>query len=191
MMPLTEVVKNLILINVIIFISVKYLLNMFPLENYFVLFPFQHESFQPIQVVSNIFYHASPRHIISNMIALFFLGPIVEQTLGPKRFLFLYLASGIVGVFAFQLVLGGILLGASGAVNGVAVALALMYPNLKLTIFPLPFEVKAIYLVFAYLLYDIYLGIINGPGDNIAHLAHIWGAVMGAILIFKWGLVNK
>lgn len=164
---------------------------MFPLEEYFVLFPFKHESFQPIQVVSNIFYHASPGHIISNMIALFFLGPIVEQTLGPKRFLFLYLSSGIIGVFAFQIFSGGILLGASGAVNGVAVALALMYPNLKLTIFPIPFEVKAIYLVSIYLLYDIYLGFAQYAGDNIAHTAHIGGAVMGAILIFRWGLVNK
>jgi membrane associated rhomboid family serine protease len=196
MMPLTEVVKNLIIINLIVFFGIWSLENNFHIQNYFVLMPLQH-GFEPYQIVTSMFNHVntydlmtntfSIRHLLFNMMALYFIGPLVEQTLGPKRFLFLYLSAGLLSGLFVIIFSNHPAVGASGAINGVMVAMALMYPNLKLMIFPLPFEVRAIVLVGLYLLYDL-LGGLGFFNTNIAHFGHIGGAVMGGFLIYYWGL---
>ena len=186
-MPLTDVVKNLLIINVLVFLSTKIFLSFLNLDQYFVLFPLKSGYFEPYQIVTCMFNHADYRHIIFNMLALFFIGPAVEQTLGPKRFLFLYLSAGVFSSLFSLMFSHNPSLGASGAINGVMVALALMYPNLKLMIFPLPFEIKAIVLVGLYFLYDLISGL-GGYNTGIGHFAHLGGAVMGGFLIYFWGL---
>jgi len=90
---LTDVVKHLLIINVIMFIC----FHLTPLSKYSDLltlyFPASQE-FKPFQIVSHMFMHASPTHILFNMMSLFFLGPMVEQNLGSKRFLIFYLVCG-------------------------------------------------------------------------------------------------
>jgi membrane associated rhomboid family serine protease len=188
MMPLTDVVKNLLIINVIVYFGVMSLEESFHLRQYFVLYPFGN-GFQPYQIVTSMFFHLDIRHLLFNMLALYFIGPMIEHTLGPKRFLFLYLSSGILSGIAVLLLSQNPALGASGAINGVVVALALMFPNMKMMVFPIPFEIKAIILVGLYLTYDIISGF-GKFGTGVAHFGHLGGAALGAFLIFYWGLAN-
>jgi membrane associated rhomboid family serine protease len=189
MPPITDVVKNLMIINVIVFICTDLLFPQFNIKEYFTLYPFGTEWHHPYQLVTSIFGHSSLTHILFNMMGLFFFGPIVESTLGPKRFLFLYLSAGLAGSILSAYLIPGRVIGASGAINGVLVAMALMYPNVKMIIFPIPFEIRAIVLVGAYLFYDLIAGV-GSMNTGVAHFAHLGGGIMGGILIYKWGLIN-
>jgi membrane associated rhomboid family serine protease len=188
MNQLTEVVKNLIIINVIVFFGLGLLENNFHFQQYFTLFP-REEGFKPYQLVTHMFNHGDIRHLFFNMLGLFFIGPMIESTLGPKRFLFLYLSAGLLSGMAHLFLTNHSAVGASGAINGVMVALALIYPSMKLMVFPIPFEIPAIILVGLYIIYDLYSGV-SGRATGVAHFAHLGGAVMGAIMIFYWGLAN-
>lgn len=81
------------------------------------------------------------------------------------------------------------MIGASGAVFGVMAAFAILFPNREfLLYFAIP--VKAKYLVGAYFVFELYQSF-NAPGDNVAHLAHVGGAIVGAILILIWRKNDK
>jgi rhomboid-like protein len=82
----------------------------------------------------------------------------------------------------------GPLVGASGAVFGVLVAFGLIYPNLELMILFIPVPVKAKYIIPVYILIEIYLGFSQFGGDNVAHFAHLGGALLGFILVKFWRL---
>jgi len=81
------------------------------------------------------------------------------------------------------------MVGASGAIFGVVVAFAVLYPNLPLMIMFIPVPIKAKYLVGAYVLLDLFAALtgynIIGPA-NTAHWAHIGGAIVGFITIWYW-----
>jgi membrane associated rhomboid family serine protease len=191
MIRLTDVVKNLLIINVLLFFIVQARLIPIPnLLEYFTLYSFDTGNFKPYQIVTHMFMHFDIRHLLFNMLLLFFIGPAVEQTLGPQRFLFLYFTAGVVSAVA-QLLLSSHFnaVGASGALYGVLTAFAAMFPNMKLMIFPLPFEIKAKYLVGAYVVYDLYQGVM-AANTGIAHFAHFGGAIAGFLLIYYWNLLN-
>jgi membrane associated rhomboid family serine protease len=77
------------------------------------------------------------------------------------------------------------MVGASGGVFGIMTAFAILFPNTEFRLyFFIP--VKAKYLVSAYFLWELYLSFQQQAGDNVAHLAHIGGAVAGAILVLVW-----
>ena len=189
MMRLTGVVKNLLIINVLVFIVVGGgLLPIQNLDNYFILKPIG-GGFEPYQIITHMFMHGNPQHLLFNMLLLFFIGPAVEQTLGPQRFLFLYLTAGILSALAHLFLTPHSAVGASGALYGILTAFAAMYPNMKMMIFPLPFEIKAKYLVGAYIVYDLYSGLTNAQ-TGIAHFAHFGGAVAGFFLIYYWNMLK-
>lgn len=96
---LTDVVKNLIMINVIVFLAQITLANMVDMTMGYSHFPLS-QDFKPFQVVTSMFMHADFGHLFFNMMSLFFLGPTVEQSLGGKRFLILYILAGVVGTIA-------------------------------------------------------------------------------------------
>ena len=78
------------------------------------------------------------------------------------------------------------MLGASGAIYGVLVAFAFMFPNAELMLLFLPVPIKAKYFVPGWiLLYDVIYGFAN-PNDNVAHFAHIGGALIGFIMMSYW-----
>ena len=80
--------------------------------------------------------------------------------------------------------------GASGAINGVMVAYAWLFPNsLVYLYFAIPVKVK--YVVMAYFLIDLFGGINPGAGDNIAHFAHVGGAIVGLILVITMNKNNR
>jgi membrane associated rhomboid family serine protease len=77
------------------------------------------------------------------------------------------------------------MVGASGGVFGIMTAFAILFPNTEFRLyFFIP--VKAKYLVSAYFLWELYLSFQQQAGDNVAHLAHIGGAIAGAILVLIW-----
>ncbi|SDY10075.1 rhomboid family intramembrane serine protease [Hymenobacter psychrophilus] len=82
--------------------------------------------------------------------------------------------------------LNGPMVGASGALFGVLFAFAYLFPNTTLFIFPLPVPIKAKYLVPLYGLYELYSGIHQAPGDNVAHFAHVAGLLVGFVLVMLW-----
>ncbi len=188
MTRITPVVKNLIIINVILYFGLKYGLDAFKANYYMYLLPIG-EGFNPYQLFTHMFMHGDERHLFFNMLTLFFLGPITEQTLGQKRFLTLFITAGIIGGITHILTSNAAAVGASGAINGVVVAFATMFPNMKLMVFPLPFEVKAKYLVGLFVFIDFYFGVTN-YSSGIAHFAHLGGAITGFAMIHMWKLAN-
>lgn len=80
----------------------------------------------------------------------------------------------------------GPMVGASGAIMGILAAFGVMYPNAKLGILFLPFEFKAKYFIPLYMAIEIFLGVNEFSWDNIAHFAHIGGAIVGFVLMMMW-----
>ncbi|MBC8174023.1 MAG: rhomboid family intramembrane serine protease [Chitinophagales bacterium] len=80
--------------------------------------------------------------------------------------------------------------GASGAVFGVLTAFGLLFPNTLLYIYGV-LPVKAKYLIILYIAVEVYSGFINAPGDNVAHFAHLGGALFGFIMVKIWGADKK
>lgn len=76
--------------------------------------------------------------------------------------------------------------GASGAVFGLLLAYGMMFPNQKLMLLFFPVPIKAKYFVMLYGAFELYSGIANNPGDNIAHFAHLGGMLFGYFLIKYW-----
>lgn len=79
------------------------------------------------------------------------------------------------------------MVGASGAIFGVLLAFAYLFPNMPLQLLFIPVPIKAKYLVGGYIIIEIYLGFTNN-GSSIAHLAHVGGALFGYLLIKMWGI---
>lgn len=196
MMPLTGIVKHLLIINVIVFIALRLL----PPEwaEMMVFHSPATGNFKPFQILTYMFTHFDVSHILFNMLSLFFLGPTVEMGLGPKRFLGLYLISGLVGLAAHFTVwylpfLTGqtfgeplfSVLGASGAVFGVTIAFATLYPDRELMLIFPPIPIKAWLMAVILIGIGLYSGL-TGTGGNIAHFAHLGGALAGFILSLHW-----
>jgi membrane associated rhomboid family serine protease len=159
------------------------------------MWPFNTPPFQPYQIITHMFTHGSIGHIFFNMFALWMFGKILENVWGSKRFLIFYLISGIgaaVAHLAVEYFQGGIVpaVGASGAVMGVLVAFAYLFPNTELFILFIPFPIKAKWAVIGYVAIDLFGGIANISGDNIAHFAHLGGALTGFVLVLLWNKGN-
>lgn len=185
MYRLTEVVKNLLIINGIVFFAINYLPFLQPYRPLFYLFHPSDPAFSPIQIVTHMFNHGNESHLLMNLMGLFFLGPTVENALGPKRFLVLYILAGL-GAAALHFMLSGApIVGASGAILGVVAAFAIMFPNVELMIIFIPIPIKAKYLITFFLVVDLVLGLTNSS-TGIAHFAHLGGALVGAIMVFVY-----
>jgi len=82
------------------------------------------------------------------------------------------------------------IVGASGAIFGVMAAFAILFPNTEFRLyFAIP--VKAKYFVAAYFLIEVYLSFQNNANDNTAHLAHVGGAIVGAIIVLFWRKADR
>ncbi len=137
---------------------------------------------RPWTFITYMFVHAGLLHLLGNMLMLFVFGPPVEQRLGGRAFILYYLYCGI-GAAILSLALSGIMatgaiVGASGAVLGVGVAFALLWPDAELLVFPIPMPVKARTFILVLIGLDVVLSQLT-PNDGIAHLAHVGGAAFG------------
>ncbi|WP_053975554.1 rhomboid family intramembrane serine protease [Mangrovimonas xylaniphaga] len=95
MIRITDTVKHLIIINVIMFIGTITIGHGELFYKWFALYFPKHEFFQPWQIITHMFMHGNIAHIAFNMLALWMFGSAVEQQLGNKKFLFLYISSGL------------------------------------------------------------------------------------------------
>lgn len=218
MLRITEVVKHLLIINVLMYIGTFTLMGdpsaqtMNALANsqgggdfaswgrfQLALFYPTSEYFRIFQVVTHMFMHADSTHIFFNMFALFMFGPMIEDRMGPKRFLQYYMITGM-GAMALHmfvryldLTYGGAeawlnnvpMLGASGAVFGLLAAFAMFFPNQTIyLIFP-PIPLKAWVFVSIYAAIELFSGLSNF-NSGVAHFAHLGGALFGFLLILYW-----
>lgn len=83
------------------------------------------------------------------------------------------------------------MVGASGAIFGIMAAFAFLFPNTELMLLFPPIPIKAKFLIGGYFALEVFLSFQNNAGDNIAHLAHVGGAIVGFILVFIWNRNKK
>ncbi len=81
--------------------------------------------------------------------------------------------------------------GASGAICGVLAAFAVLFPNTMIMSMIPPIPMKAKYFIPLFMLLSLTMGVANFSWDNIAHFAHLGGAVIGYILVKYWNMHNK
>ena len=194
---LPDVTKNLIILNAVVFLATSLNGGLLPILGLYSIFD---ERFNPYQLVTHLFTHANLMHIFFNMFTLYMFGRVLENVLGPKRFAMLYFATGLGAVLLNVLLdflqLQGIInfntdvnisfsIGASGAVYGIMVAFAMLFPNTELLIyFIVPLKAKVF--IPLLILAEIYMEVSRSPGDNVGHAAHLGGAFIGFIVIKIW-----
>lgn len=216
---LTKITKGLLIINIVVFAIVNLFNTEFFYQQLSAYYP-ESPFFKGWQVITHMFMHAGWMHILFNMIGLISFGPALERFLGEKKFFFFYFVCGLGAFVLYNLVnfyqvqqftsimesgvnissaqkslamiYGTKMLGASGAIFGVVTAFAILYPDAKLIIMPIPIPVKAKYILTLVIIGSIYLGInqilnVNDNSDNIAHFAHLGGALVG----FIWIMIEK
>ena len=81
--------------------------------------------------------------------------------------------------------------GASGAVFGLLLGFGMLFPNTMLMLLFLPFPIKAKYFVMIFGAFELFQGLNNNPGDNVAHFAHLGGMLFGFILIKIWNKTDR
>jgi membrane associated rhomboid family serine protease len=192
-----QVVKTLIIINVVVWIAQLILDPRIGLTYHLALFPIGSPDFKAYQVLTHMFTHASYDeggrvqfyHILFNMFALWMFGRTLENVWGGKRFLEFYMMCGI-GAAVFHLLVqqltGGYsyAVGASGAVMGIFAAFAYLNPNSELYLMFIPIPIKAKWAMLGLMAFDIFGGIAGT--DGIAHFAHLGGAITGIIMVLIW-----
>ena len=234
MRPLPDIVKQLIIINVLFFLGSMSLGN--TAYDLLALHYPQNQNFAPWQVATHMFMHGSINHILFNMFGLWMFGGTLAQMWGRNKFLFFYLSTGLgaaalqLGINYFQIstVVGQLveagysatalteilqsgqyntawsnvisqtelnqlltsfnmsMVGASGALYGILVAFAFLFPNTELMIIFLPIPIKAKFFVPILLASDLFFGFSSYSLGPIAHFAHLGGAVTGFIMMWYW-----
>ena len=130
---------------------------------------------RPWTLLTHMFVHANFDHLFWNMLFLFFFGMELERRVGENKFLQIYILSGIVAALGQMMISSGSLVGASGALYGVMGCLAIIAPEIRvLLFFVIPLSIRAAVVLFA--LIDF---LTLGAADNIAHMAHIVGLLVG------------
>lgn len=223
------VVKNLIAINVVLFIADFVLPGIFnkwglhvDLTDILGLHYWESSKFNPAQLITYAFMHGSIGHIFFNMFALYMFGGVLEQMWGTKRFLFYYLITGVgaglvqelfwtvefhSAILAINNAISAdvinapaliaskklfldspsfITIGASGSVFGLLLAFGWLFPEVKLMLLFFPVPIKARIFVLIYGVAELFLGVAQFSGDNIAHFAHLGGMLFGAVMILIW-----
>ena len=220
MMNMPKVTKNLIIINVLMFLATivaqRYNID---LARYLGLHFFLASDFNIAQLFTYMFMHGGFGHLFFNMFAVWMFGRTLETVWGPRRFLLFYIVCGIGAGLIQELVQyieyattlaqyqqvqvpWGVIpmseylnmmntVGASGAVYGILLGFGMLFPNTPLFIFPLPMPIKAKYFVIGYAVIQLFSGISNNPNDNVAHFAHLGGMIFGFIMIMYWKKKSK
>ncbi len=186
----TDVMKILIIINVIVFIIQALGGGLAPgstFMNLFGLIPAHVTSGWVWQICTYMFLHANPGHLFWNMLIFYMFAGDVERALGAQRFFLLYLICGIIGAILtvlFPINRYGVTVGASGAILGALAAFGTLFPSRIILLFLiLPIRAKNLVLLIAGL--DM-LYMLSGTGGNTACLAHLGGLGTGWMLIRHW-----
>lgn len=141
---------------------------------------------RPWTFLTYLFLHDGLLHLAFNVLALFVFGPPVEERMGGRAFLGYYLLCGLGGA-AFSYALAalvpvGLVVGASGAIYGVALAFAWFWPNEPVFVFPFPEPIPAKWLVTFAVAISLVLALFSAR-DGVAHLAHLGGFATGFVYL--------
>ncbi|MDR9417349.1 rhomboid family intramembrane serine protease [Gracilimonas sp.] len=138
---------------------------------------------QPWRMITYLFLHGGFLHFLFNMLWLWWMGRAVEETVGPRTFTVLYFGAGILGALLdaglAMIFTDAIVIGASGAVTGMLVAFAMLFPRAPIMLFLFP-PTEARYFVAGWIAIDI---LFIGAGDGVARLVHLGGALGGYLMI--------
>ena len=202
-------VKNIIIINVLVMVMTS-LREGFMFEHFALFYPTS-PFFRWWQPVTHLFMHGGFMHIFFNMYAVYIFGSVLERIWGTKKFLIYYFVTGLgaalvhTGVEWLQMqywmtaaaegstaALTSIhalkmtpTVGASGAVFGLLMGYAMLYPDSIMTLIFPPISMKAKWFVLIYAAIELLTGI-TGTGAGIAHFAHLGGLIFGFLLIYYW-----
>lgn len=205
---ITPVVKNLIIINAIVWIASELIGNR--MFEAFALYPFESPNFRWHQIVTHMFMHGGFWHILFNMYTLAIFGTVLERQWGDKKFLLFYFVTGIGAALCHNLVLhlqisnaleaGNMIaahsimsiptVGASGAIYGVLLGYGMLFPNSELQLLFPPVSLKAKWFVLIFAAIELVTGF-TGVGGGIAHFAHLGGMLFGLVLILYWKKNNR
>ena len=231
---ITEIVKHLLIINIIFFFASSVLGEI--MYDLFAMHYPNNPNFFVWQPITHMFMHGDLTHIMFNMIGLWMFGTPIEQMWGRQKFIFFYISAGL-GAVLLQTVIyhidiisvnqilseyglsrgeidlfyetgrlntsliqsigedrlysgiqsfKALMVGASGALYGILVAFAMLFPNVQLMLLFPPIPIKAKYLVPILILFDLFFGFTSYSVGPIAHFAHIGGAITGFIMMRYW-----
>ena len=206
MRNLPPAVKNLLLVNIIVFLGTYFVGD--KVYALFALFPIGSPYFHWWQAVTHMFMHGNFAHIFFNMWSLVVFGPVLERMWGSKKFLLFYFVCGLGAAACHELVLYlqvqnllaegtaaaqghamAILrtptVGASGAIYGLLLGFGMLYPNYTLSLLFPPVSLKAKWFVIIFAGIELLTGVL-GTNDGVAHFAHLGGMLFGLILILLW-----
>lgn len=184
---ITPAVRYIIFANGIVFllqiIIGKILIGWFGLHPVLI-----YKKFYIWQFITYMFLHGDFLHIFFNMFILWMFGCEVERYWGDKEFLKYYFICGI-GAGFFHLIFNRLspipVVGASGAIFGILIAFALLFPDRLVILFPFPIALKAKYWAIIFAVIELFFGVFSQSG--VAHLAHLGGMIIGFVYLkFGW-----
>ena len=202
-------VKNIIIINALVMVMTA--LNKTFMYETFALFYPTSPFFHWWQPVTHMFMHGGFWHLFFNMYTLWIFGSVLERVWGAKKFLLFYFVTGLGaalvhtgvewlevqywhmkvadGTYAVQSAIDAIKMtptvGASGAIYGVLMGYAMLYPDSILRLIFPPIALKAKWFVLIFAAIELVTGM-TGTGGGIAHFAHLGGLIFGFLLIIFW-----
>lgn len=208
------VTKNIILINFLIWIMTEINQN-WMISNFALFFPTS-PFFKPWQFVTHMFMHGGFWHLFFNMYTLFIFGCVLERVWGAKKFLLFYFVTGLGAallhtgvewiesiVYMNQIAEGSAAaqaamhalnitptVGASGAIYGVLLGYAMLFPDSQLTLLFPPVTLTAKWFVIIFAVIELLTGVF-GIGGGIAHFAHLGGMLFGWLMIRYWKRKNE
>ena len=231
---ITEIVKHLLIINIIFFFASSVLGEI--MYDLFAMHYPNNPNFFIWQPITHMFMHGDLTHIMFNMFGLWMFGTPIEQMWGKKKFIFFYMSAGLgavllqtiiyhIDIISVNQILSeyglsrgeidlfyetgrlntsliqtigedklfsgiqsfkALMVGASGALYGILVAFAMLFPNVQLMLLFPPIPVKAKYLVPILILFDLFFGFTSYSVGPIAHFAHVGGAITGFVMMWYW-----
>ncbi|MBR6732119.1 MAG: rhomboid family intramembrane serine protease [Bacteroidales bacterium] len=202
-------IKHIIIINVLMMLLTLMREN-FMYETFALFYPTS-PFFHWWQPVTHMFMHGGFWHLFFNMYTLFIFGSVLERVWGTKKFLVFYFVTGLgaalvhTGVEWIQMqsliskaaegssaAMASIhamkmtpTVGASGAIYGVLMGYAMLYPDSVLTLIIPPISLKAKWFVLIFAAIELLTGV-TGTGGGIAHFAHLGGLIFGFLLMWYW-----
>lgn len=202
-------VKNIIIINILVMVMIA-LNQEFMIEKFALFYPTS-PFFHWWQILTHMFMHGDFLHLLFNMYTLFIFGSVLERVWGPKKFLIFYFVTGFgaaaihTGVEWLQMqnwitqaaegsqaALMEIhslkmtpTVGASGAIYGVLMGYAMLYPDSIMSLVFPPVSMKAKWFVLIFAAIELLIGITK-TNSGIAHFAHLGGLIFGYLLIMLW-----
>lgn len=202
-------IRHIIVINVLIMVM-TYLNEDFMYEKFALFYPTS-PFFHWWQPVTHMFMHGGIWHLFFNMYTLFIFGSVLERVWGTRKFLIFYFVTGLgaaaihtgvewiqmqswltqaaEGSYAAQTSIHALKMtptvGASGAIYGVLMGYAMLYPDSVLTLIFPPISLKAKWFVLIFAAIELLTGL-TGTGGGIAHFAHLGGLIFGFLLIWYW-----